>query len=154
MKSLTLVAVACAVFGGSTPAVAQQPPIAKKLASVASAQGFNVVLVLGDLDAGPVTPDNVPVAARKALADMKDFLPYKSYKLLDTAWILSANDSTHATSRLRGLDERDYELALSATAEPSSGASNRALRVTFKLRDSAQRQVTVHETSPTPTLDY
>ena len=43
------------------------------------------MLVLGDLQAGS-TPDNVPPAAKKALADMKDFLPYKSYRLLDSQW--------------------------------------------------------------------
>src|SRR5262245_60265916 len=50
-------------------------------------QGFSVVLVLGDIQSVP-TPDDVPPAARKALNDMKDFLPFKSYKLLDAAWLL------------------------------------------------------------------
>ena len=45
-------------------------------------QGFSVVLVLGDIQ-GTATPDDVPPAARKALVDMRDFLPFKSYKLLD-----------------------------------------------------------------------
>ena len=34
------------------------------------------------------TQDNVPPAARKALTDMKEFLPYKSYRLLDVQWTL------------------------------------------------------------------
>jgi hypothetical protein len=37
-------------------------------------QGFSVVLVLGELQ-GTGAADNVPPAARKALTDMKDFLP-------------------------------------------------------------------------------
>jgi hypothetical protein len=149
-------AIAVVVFGCSSTASAQQAvakaPVRKVVRSV---QGFNVVLVLGDLENGPAPADDVPVAARKALGDMKDFLPYKSYRLLDTAWILSADDSRNATSRLRGPDEREYELTLGATAESSGAVSNRTLRVTFQLRDSALRQVTaVHDGSPMPSLDY
>ena len=50
-------------------------------------QAFSVVLVLGEAQASTMQ-DNVPAAARKALADMKDFLPYKGYRLLDTQWTL------------------------------------------------------------------
>src|SRR6185503_4348881 len=48
-------------------------------------QGYSVVLVVGDMQATS-TDGNVPAAARKALTDMKDFLPYKSYHLLDAQW--------------------------------------------------------------------
>ena len=50
--------------------------------------GFSVVLVVGDSQGAAGANDTVPEAARKALADMKDFLPYKRYQLLDAAWIL------------------------------------------------------------------
>ena len=50
-------------------------------------QGFSVVLVLGDIQ-GTATPDDVPPAARKALVDMRDFLPFKSYRLLDASWVM------------------------------------------------------------------
>ena len=56
---------------------------------------------------GTAAADNVPPAARKALADMKDFLPYKSYRLLDTQWTLCCGRSMIAT-RLRGPE--DYAL--------------------------------------------
>ena len=59
----------------------------------AELQGFSMVLVLGDMQAGPAAEGLSP-AARKALADMKDFLPYKSYRLLDTVWILSGGISS------------------------------------------------------------
>ena len=45
------------------------------------------MLVLGDIQ-GASTADDVPPAARKALVDMREFLPFKSYKLLDAAWVL------------------------------------------------------------------
>ena len=49
-------------------------------------RGFNVVLLLGDLQ-GPGYPKPIPEAALRALSDMRDFLPYKGYNLLDTQWI-------------------------------------------------------------------
>jgi len=96
-------------------------------------QGFSVVLVLGDLQGG-VTQDNVPSAARKALTDMKEFLPYKSYRLLDVQWTLccAGRGPTPVVSTLRGPDGHDYELTLAASLEPAS-----RLGVRFALRDPA-----------------
>jgi hypothetical protein len=91
-------------------------------------QGFSVVLVLGDLRT--VTgEEDVPPAARKALTDMKDFLPYRSYRLLDAAWILCCN-SNRAITRLRGPDDHEYEIEIEA------GSIDQArLSVRFLLRD-------------------
>jgi hypothetical protein len=94
-------------------------------------QGFSVVLVLGDLQSGTIQ-DTVPAAARKALTDMKDFLPYKGYRLLDVQWTLCCGrgSSTPAISRLRGADGRDYELSLATDLD----GRNR-LDVRFVLRE-------------------
>jgi hypothetical protein len=93
-------------------------------------QGFSVVLVLGDLQGG-TTQDNVPPAARKALTDMKDFLPYKSYRLLDVQWTLCCGGRAPVVSRLRGPDGHDYELTLTAALEQPR------LSVRFVLREPA-----------------
>ena len=92
---------------GGKPSVAITTP---KPSWPGATYGFSVVLVLGDMQGGGGTPDNVPPAARKALADMKDFLPYKSYRLLDSAWILG---SGNVSTRLRGADDQEYALNLS-----------------------------------------
>ena len=50
----------------------------------------------------------MPEAAKKALADMRDFLPYKSYRLLDTQWILccgSTKVGAGISGRLRGVSQ-------------------------------------------------
>ena len=98
-------------------------------------QGFSVVLVLGDLQSG-ATPDNVPAAAKKALADMKDFLPYKSYRLLDSEWLLG---STNVATRLRGVDDQEYALNLMASA-PRDGS--KGLYVSFQLREAEPARTT------------
>jgi hypothetical protein len=86
--------------------------------------GFSVVLVEGDLRAGAQDP--LPPAAAKALADLKDFLPYRSFRLLDTSWTLAAPQSrlgpggpaNTLKSRLRGAAGQDYELVLVAEQAP------------------------------------
>ena len=99
-------------------------------------QGFSVILVVGDLQGAPGDGD-VPPAARQALNDMKDFLPYKSYKLLDAAWIMSS--FTHSTTRLRGPEEREFEIDIVASpvaaTKESPDAPNRIM-VQFSLRDA------------------
>jgi len=128
------VAVASAVLAGA-PAHARQVADAvpvKKLVNPEPTprRGFNVVLLLGDMqDAGG--QDTVPVAARKALSDMKDFLPYKGYRLLDTQWVLGSN-SGPAITRLRGAEDQEYELELRAVGTSPTGMS-----VRFFLRESS-----------------
>jgi hypothetical protein len=78
-------------------------------------QGFSVVLVLGDIQGAP-TADDVPPAARKALTDMRDFLPFKSYKLLDAAWVMCCGQLPETlTQVLRGPEDQEYELKLSTS---------------------------------------
>jgi hypothetical protein len=114
----------------------------------ATPQGFSVALVLGDLQGASVT-DDVPVAARKALVDMKDFLPFKSYRLLDAAWLLccghdgrrSSFDQRRAVSQnatdsvsqiLRGPEDQEYELKLY-----TSRAENSRVFVRFVLETAS-----------------
>jgi hypothetical protein len=79
-------------------------------------EAFSVSLVLGDMQAATSTADNVPAAARKALTDVKDFLPYKSYRLLDSQWTLCCGRRSIVTSpivtRLRGPEEQDYNVEI------------------------------------------
>ena len=126
----TTIAAMCGAVLSSTVISAQQASAPQQVpvaGNVATPQGFSVVLVIGDLQGG-TTSDNVPAAARKALADMKDFLPYKSYRLLDAAWILG---SQQATLRLHGPDAQEYELNL-RVYDPRDFQK---VRVDFHLRD-------------------
>lgn len=101
-------------------------------------QGFSVVLVLADISSGSAsTGEDVPPAARRALADMKDFLPYKSYKLLDAAWLLGQGMQT---IRLRGVNGHEYELRLST---PGYSTSSGRVAVQFSLRDAMRQDEAV-----------
>ena len=73
-------------------------------ATAASAQstqrGFSVVLLLGETQS-TTAGDGLPPAPtlRKALSDVKDFLPYKSYRVLDTQWLRGGSTRMQGTRR-------------------------------------------------------
>jgi hypothetical protein len=127
IRIVRIMAAACmsAVFAaGASAQVARTPP--PDLKGQDSPQGFSVVLVLGDSQSS-TTADTVPPAARRALADMKDFLPYKGYRLLDAQWILGSQKST---TRLRGPGDQEYQLALR-----SSMVGPAKMSVSFQLQE-------------------
>lgn len=71
---------------------------------------FQLVLLAAETTPGATQFENVPANAQKALADVKDFLPYKSYKLLDLAWLRS---SRAAEAQLAGPDGRTLSASIS-----------------------------------------
>lgn len=112
--------VAALVGLAVVPAVAQQGvPL----------QGFSIVLVQGDM-AGQDARSGLPEAAARAIADMKDFLPFKSYRLVDSSWVLSEAASGPISARLKGPDGADYDVSIEAS--PAAGG---AQRVAFRLRE-------------------
>jgi len=123
------VVCAAALPLGTSTAAAQSARGTGPAQTPAVLQGFNVVLVTGNTQSGP-PPDDVPPAAQRALADVKDFLPFKSYRLLDTAWMLNA---ASARSRIRGPEGRDLEVNLTAEETPGSGT----LKVSFELSEAS-----------------
>lgn len=129
----SLTCVATVITLAASTAVSAQPTAPVKVAN-ASPQGYSVVLVLGDMQNASAADNNVPAAARKALSDMKDFLPYKSYRLLDAQWMLG---SQRTVSRLRGPNDQEYQLTLRGTpAGPK-------LNVAFRLAEPGPTVVSV-----------
>jgi hypothetical protein len=78
----------------AAPAVQQPQPfqpatstLGQRAASpLTNLQGFNIVLLVGESQSSGGSIDDVPAAARKALNDMRDFLPFKHYRVLDSQW--------------------------------------------------------------------
>jgi hypothetical protein len=109
-------------------------------------QAFSVSLVLGDMQAAAGAADNVPAAARKALTDIKDFLPYKSFRLLDSQWTLCCGRSA-ITTRLRGPEDQDYALELNPSSAP-----NGKWYVRFALWEPRTAETTVSTNGGASTL--
>jgi hypothetical protein len=72
--------------------------------------GFSVVLVLGEVQ-GDMPSQGLSTAAQKALADIREFLPYKGYRVLDSQWV-AGSALGESRGRVRGADQRDYEFQL------------------------------------------
>jgi hypothetical protein len=73
-------------------------------------QGFSVVMILGEAQ-GTVPSQGLSAPAQKALADIRDFLPYKGYRVLDTQWV-AGSDFGASKGLIRGIDRTDYEFLL------------------------------------------
>jgi hypothetical protein len=123
----SLAAVALALWAGGVAAHAQD---------VKRVQGFSVVLLLGDAQ-GTAQPENISAPARKALADIKDFLPYKSFRVVDTVWI-AGGDVGYNSGGFRA-DSGNYAFELRTFPRVNGatpGTADSALaRAQFKLID-------------------
>lgn len=82
-------------------------------------QLFQVILLRGTT-AGNDDLAGVPKNAEKAIRDIRDFLPFKSYRLLDSA-LLRLSDSGKA--RLDGIPPQQYEVRLAFKLLPNNKLS-------------------------------
>jgi hypothetical protein len=105
-------------------------------AAVAHAQspqrGFSVVLLLGETQSAASGEALPPATAlRKALNDVKDFLPYKSYRVLDTQWLRGGS------TRMKGLDDQEYDVDLIVETIPAGLPCTKdcVLNVLFHLQE-------------------
>ncbi len=97
----------------AAPAMAQPKPPETRLLQV-----IMIEATMSDLPA-----EGIPRAAMQSLADMRDILPYKGYRLLDTALLRTAS---HANATLKGPGGRPFSVHLSmdqprARAEEEEG---------------------------------
>ena len=128
VRATVLPCVAAVALLSVSPVSAQQPAepgqMLKKLTTpnpLSPAAASTSCCCSGDMqDTGG--QDTIPNAARKALADMKDFLPYKGYRLLDTQWVLGSTSGPTIT-RLRGVDDQEYGLELRAQPTFTAGGA-------------------------------
>jgi hypothetical protein len=81
-------------------------------------QSFQLLLLAAGGKARSGGPE-IPANVQKALADLKGFLPFKGYELLDSTWMRATQDRV-TEARLIGRDGASYEATLLFRA-PSSG---------------------------------
>lgn len=91
--------------------------IARRLAELDIApttQSFQLILLAGSTQAG-TTPKDLSPGAQKALNDLKGFLPYKSYALLDSTFLRGTPEAP-STARLVGRGGAAYNLRMAFDA--------------------------------------
>ena len=105
-------APALAISAAPAPAVTaapeETPAAAPRAPGPPPTRLFNVVMVLAE-EQGQSSSAGLPESARKAIEDLKDFLPYRAYKLLDTALMRTARG---ATTRLKDPEGGEYDVRL------------------------------------------
>jgi hypothetical protein len=87
--------------------------IARALAKADAApvtQSFQLLLLAAGTQPSTGGPE-MPESARKALADLRGFLPYKGYQLLDSSWLRATQDKV-TEARVVGREGAGYNLKL------------------------------------------
>lgn len=106
---------------------------------------FQLILLLAD-NATPAVTENVPAKAQKALKDLQDFLPYKSYHLVDMAWLRT---SSEASSKMTGPKGETYQVDL--VMQPAGGPGERLLVHQFQITQVAMMPPPGASPSSSPT---
>ena len=88
------------------PAPAQPPPPPTYLIQIS---------LLAASKTGPNELEDMPANTRQAVEDVRQFLPFKSYRLLDTALVRADRG---ARTTLTGPDDREFRAAFSFNNEP------------------------------------
>ena len=112
-RLLFLLLLAAPLFASDVATPAPPAPVATS--SSGHTQLFQVVLVRGAIS-GAEELVGIPKNAEKAIRDIHDFLPFKSYKLLDSG-LLRIDDS--GKIRLDGIPPQQYDV--SVAWRPASG---------------------------------
>jgi hypothetical protein len=80
---------------------------------------FHIALIIAENEPAASAPQSLPKGVEKAIADIRDFLPYKSYRIIDSA-LLRANGTGKAD--LKGPNGDRYSARLSFEASSGKGS--------------------------------
>ena len=95
-------------------------------------RGFGVVLLEGSQQPGGSS--ELSQSASAAIADIRDFLPFKSYRLLDSSWTLGSNIAQEYVSRLRG-GTQEFQVRIGSKVDAASAG----IDVKFTLAEAGYR---------------
>ena len=149
MTGRRTIAVAVASLSLATVGVSAQQT-ARRNTAWRDIQGLNIVLVVGESQRSGTSSDELPNGARRALSDMREFLPYRHYRVLDSQWTSCCSSDvmrvgSAIAGRLQGvtagagpsgttvLVPRSY--AFSVTLTQSTEASGLSVRFTLRQED-------------------
>lgn len=112
---LILLLIAAPLLASDSEAPTPTPPPSVNSLSSGHTQLFQIVLVRGAIS-GPEELVGIPKNAEKAIRDIHDFLPFKSYKMLDSG-LVRIDDS--GKIRLDGIPPQQYDVRVAW--KPASG---------------------------------
>lgn len=95
-------------------------------------QNLQILLLSASLKPSATAGPEIPENAQKALADLKKFLPFKSYQLADGAW-LSATEGRSAQGRLAGSSGAGYKVELRFRSTGGAGEPPSLFVDSFRL---------------------
>lgn len=98
----TLAAILLFIF--AAPLLAAESPAAARTLL------FQIILLRASMN-GPDELSGLPKNAHKAVADIRDFLPFKSYRILDSG-LLRASESSGGSLRMEGVPPQQYDVRL------------------------------------------
>jgi hypothetical protein len=123
----------------ATPALAQPATVAPRAeqpratpwpGETGASQLFHVTLVAASKSGGGTPTGNLPKGVAKALDDIKDFLPYQSYRVVDSALVRASRE---AHPRLKGPDGAVYTADMLFREAPQEGGARSFLVEHFEL---------------------
>lgn len=98
LAAFALVAMAAVAASAAQPA---PPAPGKHTSEERQTRTFQILLLVAELQGSPDL-QSIPANAQRALKDIQDFLPYKSYRLLDAGFVRSSFSARAAMSGLAG----------------------------------------------------
>lgn len=105
-------------------AAGEEPRVPEPPKDRSKTQLFQVIMVLGRTS-GDSTSEGLPISAKKALDDLRDFLPYRSYALLDSVLLRTARS---AETTMKGPDGREFGVSIDFRHEKGNGESELHVR--------------------------
>jgi len=114
--------LSCAVAAQTAPP-AEMPSPSPRPSGTSKSAMFQIALVLADNEPSKEPPQALPKGLQKALADIQDFLPFKSYRLFDSTLVRSTGE---ARAKLKGPDGAGYVAAFTFRDEGGGGGAAHA----------------------------
>jgi hypothetical protein len=124
-KLLLLLFLAVPLLGEEAPAPPAQP---SPNGAARRTHLFQIVLVRGAVGGAEETV-GVPKSAEKAIRDLRDFLPFRSYKMLDSG-LLRIQESDSGKIRVDGIPPQQYDVLVAARPGANGKISIWAFTVT------------------------
>ena len=87
MQYVRIFALLCGAATSTAASWAQEVPASPGATGNGKGQMFHIALVVAENEPGQASQQNLPKGVEKAIADVRDFLPFRSYRIIDSALV-------------------------------------------------------------------